>query len=131
MTELTADLKFLKFSVNSQKEMLTSTDDRSMEIHSNMSRVREGSVKLEEPIDMIDRPQPQCRERLRSRLKGRRIGGASDDASRTRSSSSTCGHGEQLREDDRHKTGQHASDLNGSGLNDQCRAGTFPGEDCN
>jgi seryl-tRNA synthetase len=46
--ELTADLKFLTLSVQSQKETLASTDDQCMEIHSNVCRVREDSVKLQE-----------------------------------------------------------------------------------
>jgi Asp-tRNA(Asn)/Glu-tRNA(Gln) amidotransferase C subunit len=43
-TELTADLKFLKLSVQSQKETLTSTDDQCGEIHSNVSRAEHHAV---------------------------------------------------------------------------------------
>jgi hypothetical protein len=44
-TELTPDLKFLKLSIQVQKETLTSTDDQGMEMYFNVSRVRGDSAK--------------------------------------------------------------------------------------
>jgi hypothetical protein len=85
--------------------------------------------KLELLIKFRQQPALKLSE-AQSKTNKSRKGGASDDASVTRSSSPTRGDGGPVGEDDRDRSGQHASDLNGSGLNDRRRVRTFPGEDC-
>jgi hypothetical protein len=52
--ELSTDLRFLNISLNLQKAILISTDDQCLKVHSNMHRVQEDSVKLQEQINIVD-----------------------------------------------------------------------------